>query len=158
MNGNDALILKYDLKRCIDLYTSGILHSPNSIFTQSVFVELLIRLNDILQALSQKKKRINFTDDVSGKGVKDITDLVNKLRNAACHDRTSGETKIGTNTFIFNRIVGRMPNVIKINNIIIGSDYNDDIAFFYGNKKIYLERHIKRLIHEINDKLKPLNK
>ncbi len=149
MQKTDSIILKYELKRCIDLYSSGILHSPNFIFTQSVFIELLIRLNDILQTLSHRGKRIKFADDVSGKGVKDITDLVNKLRNAACHERTSGETKFEGNTFIFNRIVGRI-NAIKIGDKVIGSDY-DDIAFFYGDKKIYLERHVKRLLSEIND-------
>lgn len=148
------LFLEYELKRCIDLYTSGILHAPNSIFTQSVFIEILVRLNDILQSLNATGKRISFTDDVSGEGVNDITDLVNKLRNAACHDRTSGESMIKGNTFIFNRIVGRMPNAIKVGkDIVIGSNYNDDIAYFYGDKKIYLERHIKRLLDEISKKL-----
>lgn len=152
MKNPDPNALKSELRRCIELYTSGILHSPNSIFTQSVFIEFLIRLNDILQALSHMKKRIEFTDDISGMKVKDITDLVNKLRNAACHERTSGETQFEGNTFIFNRIVGRV-NAIRIGNKTIGSEYNDDIAFFYGDKKIYLERHIKRLLNEINDKL-----
>lgn len=151
---NDLQDLKSQLRRCAEIYTSGILQNSSSIFTQSAFIEILIRLSDLLQYLSSIGQRIDFTDDVKvTDDIKDVTALVTKLRNAACHDRTSGETEVQTNKFIFNRIVGKMPQAIKIGDLVLGSDYNDDIAYFYGDKLIYLNRHIGRLINEINSKL-----
>lgn len=145
--------LKFEHKRCIELYTSGVLHHASSIFTQSAFIEIIIRLNDILQALDKRGTRVDFKEDISGKGICDITDLVNKLRNAACHERTSGEKKVESITFVFNRMIGKIPNAIKIGELTLGSDYEDDIAFFYGDKRIYLIRHIERLLNEINNVL-----
>lgn len=147
-----------ELQRCVGLFNSGVLAS-NSIFAQSVFIEVMIRLNDILKALDKENERINFSDDVSGEGVTDVTMLVRKMRNAACHDRVSREAKIGRGGFVFNRIIGKgkmtFSNKYK-KNIIIKSDYNDDVAFLYGDKKIYLKRHILRLLSEIEEKLSKL--
>ena len=148
--------LTIQLSRCVELYTSGIFQG-NSIFIQSAFIEILIRLNDLLQFLKGKGQEIDFTDDVKvTEEITDITDLVRKLRNAACHDRTSGESDVGSNRFVFNRIVGKSPRAIQIGNLVIGSEYDDDIAYFYGDKLIYLHRHIGRLLNEINEKLRLL--
>ncbi|KKK51195.1 hypothetical protein LCGC14_3117390, partial [marine sediment metagenome] len=145
--------LNLQLRRCVELYSSGIFQGA-SIFTQSAFIEILIRLNDLLQFFKGKGQRIDFTDDVKkAEEITDITDLVNKLRNAACHDRTSGESGVDSNRFVFNRIVGKVPKAIEIGNLVIGSEYDDDIAYFYGDKLIYLHRHIGRLLNEINAKL-----
>jgi hypothetical protein len=148
----ELTVMQYELKRCEELYTSGILQNSNYIFSQSVFIEMMVRLNDLLQWLRKNGQRISFKDDVSGKGIIDITDLVNKIRNAACHERTSGEGKIDSIIFVFNRVVGK-GTILEFGKVTIGSDYADDIAFFYGDKKIYLIRHIQKLLNEIHDKL-----
>ena len=138
-----------ELYRIKTLLNTKIIES-NSPFAESVFIEILIRLNDLLGLLDKNGQRITFVDDVDVQGeVKDITDLVSKLRNASCHVR-SGNIQIGTNIFVFNRFFGYTPNGIKMGEIVLGSQYKDDTAFYYGLFRIYLNRHIKRLIEEIS--------
>ena len=81
--------LLYEIDRCQYLYDSNILSdvmNDRSIFSESAFIEILIRLKDVLQQLNTANMRINWRNDVkTGNGIEDITDLVSNLRNAACH-------------------------------------------------------------------------
>ncbi len=138
--------LKFELDRCKEIFKLNILES-NHILCQSAFIEILIRLNYILQSLDGIGKRISWKEDIRA-GSTDITELVNNIRNAACHS-DSNLNKIGNAIFTFNRIVGCVPHTIKIGNTTIGSNYTDDIAFNYGDYIIYLKRHIKRLLDEL---------
>lgn len=138
----------FEISRIKTLIDSRVIESDFP-FAESAFIEILIRLHDLLQLLDGEGKRITFTDDVDiQNGVNDITDLVSKLRNAVCHVR-SGNRRIDTNTFVFNRFIGHVPNGIKMGAIVMGCNYKDDIAFYYGPYRIYLNRHIKKLIAEI---------
>lgn len=137
--------LKWELGRCQVIYNTKILHT-NEVLTQAALIEVLVRLNFILQSLADAGERVTFTDDV-GKG-EDITTLVNNIRNAACHSHGS-LTKFAGATLIYNRIAGYVPNAIRINGTTIGCNYADDIAFNYGDRIIYLERHIARLLKEL---------
>ncbi|MEW5805172.1 MAG: hypothetical protein AB1721_00350 [Patescibacteria group bacterium] len=140
---------QFELARINALLNSRVIES-DSLFAESAFIEILIRLHDLLQLCDSSGKRITFTDDVDTQnGVNDVTDLVSKLRNAACHVR-SGNRRIDTNTFVFNRFIGRVPNGIRMGEVVMGCNYKDDIAFYYGPYRIYLNRHIKRLINEIS--------
>ncbi len=159
---NDLDLLKRDLlletQRCIDLFNSQVF-TNHQIFTQSAFIEILIRLNDILQVLSEKSSRIIWRDDVQiNDRIKDITDLVNNLRNAACHiDSPENYISNSKVKFVFNTFTGKCPNAFEIGeNISLGNEYEDDAAFYYGDKRIYLSRHIKRLLEELPDKIKNL--
>ncbi|GGI82661.1 hypothetical protein [Legionella impletisoli] len=135
-----------------------LLHSraveTDSLFAESAFIEILIRLNDLLNFLNSNGKRIKFTEDVDiQNGVNDITALVRELRNAACHVR-SGNRRIDTNNFVFNRFIGDVPNGINMGEIVMGCNYKDDIALYYGPYRIYLNRHIRRLVNEVSNLLK----
>lgn len=138
--------LKFELGRCQKIFELNILQSEH-VLCQSALIEILIRLNYILQSLNKVGNRISWKDDVEVEGG-DITDLVNNMRNAACHSE-SYLNKIGNATIIFNKLVGYVPNAIKIGDITIGSNYADDIAFNYGSYVIYLKRHIARLLDEL---------
>lgn len=147
--------LLQEIQRCVELFNSRIFTS-HSLFTQSAFIELLIRLDYVLQGLSKKGKRLTWTDAVQTENkIKDVTDLVNYLRNAACHidsrNNYVGNSRI---KFVFNTVVGKSLGVIQIGQKqILGNEYNDDIAFYYGDKRIYLIRHIKRLLEELPNKI-----
>ena len=128
----------------------------DSAHAESVFKDILIRLDDVLQELAKTEKRITWTDDLprGRNDVRDITDLISKLRNAGCHIG-SGDRRI-SNTgirFIFNRAFGK-GNLLKVGAITIGSDYADDAAFFYGDLRIYLQRHIVKLLKHLQQILK----
>jgi len=121
-------------------------------FQEPVFISLIIKLNDLLQKLDKPDQRINFKDDISNG---DITDLVNKIRNAICH-LDSGENIIDKDLkikFVFNVLFGKVNAVAIGNDIIAESDYNDDIAFYYGPHRIYLNRHIIRALKESQKKI-----
>ena len=160
---NDLDFLKLDLhsetQRCIDLVNSQIF-VQRQIFTQSAFIEILIHLNYILQKLSSENSRVTWFDDVqTNQKIKDITDLVNDLRNAACHSESPKNYISNSNTkFVFNIFIGNCPNAIQIGNIFLGNDYQNDIAFYYGDKRIYLVRHIKRLLEELPSRINKLHK
>ena len=159
---NDLDLLKRDLlsetQRCAELFNSQIF-TKHQIFTQSAFIEILVRLNYILQELSKKDNRIILADHLqTDQNIKDITDLVNNLRNAACHsDSQRNYISNSSIKFVFNTFVGKCPNAVKIGeNISLGNEYQDDTAFYYGDKRIYLVRHIKKLLEELPNEINKL--
>ena len=76
---NDLDLLKRDLlsetHRCAKLFSSQIF-TKHQILTQSAFIEILIRLNYILQELRKKNSKIIWADDVqtdqTDQNIKDI--------------------------------------------------------------------------------------
>jgi len=134
-----------DIKMLLDtgVFDASILRS----FQEPAFVSIILKLNDLLQKYNQIGKRINFTDDIpSG----DITDLVNSIRNAICH-LDSGENLLDSEAqikFVFNIIIGKGEAINIGNKAVAKSDYNDDIAFFYGENRLYFERHLLRVLKE----------
>src|SRR3972149_9035634 len=149
---NDLDLQKRDLlsetQRCAELFNSQVF-ANHQIFTQSAFIEILVRLNYILQELSKKNNRVVWTDDVqTDQNIKDITDLVNNLRNAACHSDSKRNYVSNTSIkFVFNTFAGKCPNAVQLGqNQILGNDYEDDVTFYYGDKRIYLASHTQKLL------------
>ena len=147
--------LLFEFQRCNELYLSQAL-TNDSVFTQSVFIEVIIRLDYLLQKLNSINNRITWPEDISNKSIDDITDLVNKIRNAICHFDSKLNYIDDSNKFVFNIACGKMPNAYKVGDIVLGCDYEDDIAFFYGDYKIYLKRHIERLLKQLPDEINKL--
>ena len=151
-----------DVTRIETLLACGIFEPKNrrSPLVQSAFIELMICLNDLLAKAKKETLRINFTDDVViSTGIKDVTDLVAVIRNAACH--IPSQTRYADdseNRIMFYTVYGRQPAAFLFEKTgqILGCNYDDDIAFLYGNQKIYFQRHIRRAFAEVSEKLKPL--
>jgi hypothetical protein len=141
--------IKSQLKKVIDLVNSGVFHNASlELLRESVFTEIMIHLNDLLQGL-KNSHRVNFKDDIPDDH--DITDLINSVRNAVCHIQ-SGERKADKKNNIilsFCIVDGLCPNAINIHGIELGCDYSDDMAFLYGTHRVYWKRHIIRVIEEI---------
>lgn len=159
MNKDDFFIksqIEADFRRINELINTGIFGiQVLKVFQESVFTEIIIKLNDLLQKFNVLGKRIAFTDDVA-EG-KDVTDLVSNIRNAVCH-MESGEHKLKGEQqikFTFNIAYGKV-NLMSIGEKKLTSDYKDDICFFFGENKIYLKRHIVRCIQESEKKIKEL--
>lgn len=140
--------IRSNIQTISTLLNTGVFSSLElRIFQEPVFVSIILKLDDLLQKFRILNQRINFKNDIySG----DITDLVNKIRNAICH-LNSDENLLDRETqtkFVFNLLVGKV-NAVKIGeNIVAKSDYDDDIAFFYGEHRIYLQRHLIRVLNE----------
>jgi hypothetical protein len=101
--------------------------------------------------------RVSFQDDVNiTQNVKDVTDLITHVRDALCHaDSYKNFIEPGKNRFSFNVVYGKSKG-ININGVDFSSDYDDDVCFFFGEQKIYLRRHIIRVLKEAKEKLLPL--
>jgi hypothetical protein len=147
--------IQNDVERIKTLLSSGIFLDANQQhpLRQSAFIELMICLNDLLAKAKNEAQRVSFTDDVNPE-VGDITDLVALIRNAACHipSRTRHVDNFG-NRLLLMTVYGRFPHAFVANGVDLGCDYEDDLAFFYGNEKIYFTRHIVRAFTEVRAKL-----
>ncbi|MBI2050488.1 MAG: hypothetical protein HYT31_01640 [Parcubacteria group bacterium] len=117
------------------------------LFREPVFVSIVLKLNDLLQKYNQLDQRITFTNDVSSG---DVTDLINKIRNAICH-LDSPENLLDKKSrvkFVFCMVTGKGSLGTINDNVVANSDYEDDIAFFYGEYRIYLRRHLYKVLTE----------
>src|SRR5262245_11345645 len=79
----------YALRRTNKLLASRILWKDSTeLLRPSVFLEILIHLNELLQIDKSHNKRLKFKEDITGSQNNDITDLINDFRNAACHSES----------------------------------------------------------------------
>jgi len=129
---------------------------------ESAFIDLIIKLRDLTCKSEKLGKRINFKEDVvmlkDGNGkeiVKDITDAIKYVRDAACHINSLNHILNKNIVFTFNIAYGKI-NLLSMPGISLASDYDDDICFFYGEQKLYLNRHIMRAYEEASSFLQSL--
>lgn len=124
---------------------------------KSAFIELLICLRDLMYKAEKYSSRINFDDDVlKTDKILDVTDLIKFIRDSLCHPDIPHHYLVkGKIKATYNITFGKC-NIIQYDDIIIKSDYEDDICFFFGEQKIYFKRHILRAFKEAKEKLLPL--
>lgn len=136
------------LRTCRDLLELVSQPDTTILVCQACFVSLLINLNDLLMKARKDGRPVTFRDHLDAlEKVDDVTDLVQKLRNAVCHIN-SPLRNIGPSPFSFFRFEGRCH--VNANGVRIGCDFDDDIAIYYGQFRIYLRRHIARSIDELS--------
>ncbi|WP_454825348.1 hypothetical protein [Paraburkholderia xenovorans] len=143
------------VSNCKKLFACGVFSDggAGSPMFEPAVVFLLINLNDLLQKADDSGHRVTFNDYIGASaGINDVTTLVNKCRNAACHIGSS-ESNIDTNVFKFTVVVGEVPNAMRIGEHIYGCDFADDIAIFYGKNRLYLRRHAQRALDEVVENL-----
>jgi len=120
-------------------------------------VLLLILLRDLLVALDNAGHRIAFDGECPDG--EDVTDHIRQARNAACHVR-SGHHEVPGEAQVWARLIviaGKDPP-IKTDDFNFECDYADDTAIFFGNRRIYLGRHIVRSLNEARTELLTLAK
>jgi hypothetical protein len=116
----------------------------------------MICLRDLMHKTEKYVQRISFTDDVvTNDYVKDITDAITAVRDACCHidsfKRLFDERRVrGAFLVIYGKAT-----LVKLGDIEIKSEYDDDIAFYFGNNRLYLKRHIMRAFDEARTLLTP---
>jgi len=158
-------IHQYAAARIQQIIDTRILNAPNNEpLQESAIIEMIIRLNDLLEA-ANKIKRVTFSDDVNlfPGVVKDITDAVKKVRDVICHLRGDGQfiapdgspkkrgQKLKSGEVFyqvrFNAVWGK-GILFKDSTLTMESEYDDDVCFFYGPHRLYLKRHIIRASEE----------
>jgi len=179
INADDPRIQKA-FNRIQQILDTHVLDQPDhNPLQECAFIEILIRLDGILEFLSQTERRISFIDDVNlfaseGKkkhknktdSVKDITDAVHQCRAAACHilgdsqfADSQGRPKqdrrkpTADHYYVeFNPAWGK-GLLFDSPHFKLESSYNDDVCIFYGAHRLYLKRHIIRALQEAKEKL-----
>ena len=123
---------------------------------KSAFIELLICLCDLMHKADKFASRISFDEDViKTERINDITDVVEYMRDALCHlDSENHYLEAGDKKAPFNIIYGK-GSVLTLFGYVQESYYPDDVCFFYGSQKIYLNRHILPAVEEARSKLLP---
>jgi hypothetical protein len=141
------------LERTRELIDSKMLwKTDRDIFRQSVLIEVLILMKDLLiKSEIHLDKRISFKDDVipdENLKITDVTDLISNFRDAACHS-DSFRKKFGGFDLSFNEIIGK-GNFGTFGGITIASNYQDEITFNMGKNILYLKRHLERAFNEVD--------
>jgi hypothetical protein len=116
---------------------------------EACVIMLLVNLHDLLQRARSLGSPVVFADQVEQNDeIGNITELVAKCRNAACHvwGRASAG---GARAFRYNRIAGYCPRAYVIDGKPLGCDYHDDVAIYHGHTRLYLKRHAGRAVDEL---------
>ena len=159
MDMNIKTQIEQDICRIEELLRTEIFNTDNisNPLRRSAFTEMFIHLADLLKKCEIYSSRISFTDDVIiTPEVKDITDLVINVRNALCHISSNNHMIKNTNLVITNNVVRGKGILFKSGDIVVASDYDDDICYCFGNLKLYFKRHIIRAFREAKQELLPL--
>lgn len=151
MDVRDMQDCQGNIQRIQKLLESGIFNSENShhLLQQSAFIDLMICLRDLMYKTEKYAKRIDFTDDVLVNDyVKDVTDAITAVRDSCCHiDSFKKLFDDRGNRGSFNVAYGKC-EFMKIGDLELSSDYDDDVAIFYGRNRLYIKRHIARAFEE----------
>lgn len=151
--------IENDIRRIQELLQTEIFlpTNINHPLCKSAFIDLLICLRDLMYKAEKYSTRINFDDDVlKTDKISDVSDLIKFVRDALCHPDIPHHYLIKGKIKATYNIAFDKRNIIKFDDIIIKSDYDDDICFFFGEQKIYLKRHVLRAYEEAKQKLLPL--
>ncbi|TAJ55812.1 MAG: hypothetical protein EPN60_00825 [Nevskiaceae bacterium] len=130
--------------RIEEVRSSGILSSDGtrSPLFKSAIIELLIYINDMLEKADAMGLRVTLTEHLPGwTSVRDVTELVARCRDAACHV-SAGQEFFERNKFSFALVVGLVPEAVQIDDALRGCDFEDDIAVFFGAYRLYLRRNL----------------
>lgn len=159
MNFQTKADIEQSFSRIDKLFECGIFNQNNSTnpLVQSALSELLIRLRDLMAKAEYYTTRIDFQDDVNQtEKITDVSDSIKFIRDAICHiDSDNHNHEECSARLSYNISYGKC-NLMKIGDVEIKSDYNDDVCFFFGSQKLYLNRHIKRAYTAAKEKLEPV--
>lgn len=159
MNTHDKQDCESTIRRINDLLASGIFEQKHAgnVLVQSAFIELMICLRDLLHKTEKYVQRVSFEDDIlPNSHVKDATDAITAVRDAACHINSFKQLfDDNGNRGTFNVAYGKC-NFMKIGDLELKSEYEDDFAVFYGSNRLYFRRTILRAFQEAVALVQPL--
>ena len=159
MDPFDHADIDRSIRRLDEIFACGIFSPSNAgdVLLHAAFIDTLIALRDLMYKTEKYAERISFTDDVQlTNQVNDITGLIKYARDALCHpDSDNHYLEKGNIKASFNVIFGS-GCLLKLPGFEQSSPYSDDICFFFGSQRIFLNRHIRRAYHEAKESLSPL--
>ncbi|WP_462147140.1 hypothetical protein [Pseudoalteromonas gelatinilytica] len=140
-----------NIRRIEELLQSGIFNQENAHhpLQKSAFIDLMICLRDLMYKTEKYAQKINFTDDILMNGyVNDVSDAIRAVRDACCHiDSFKRNFDENGNRGSYNVVFGKSISM-RIGDVELTSEYEDDVAVFYGVNRLYFKRHIIRAFKE----------
>ncbi len=148
-----------NIRKIEELLNCGIFEpkSSQNILRESAFINLMICLRDLLCKVEKYGQKISFTDDIMQSDyVTDVSDAVRAVRDSCCHiDSFKRHFDDRGNRGSFMVAFGKC-NLMKIDDLELKSEYEDDVAVFYGRNRLYFKRHIVRSFNEARVQLLPM--
>ncbi|GAB3333961.1 hypothetical protein GCM10027299_41890 [Larkinella ripae] len=141
--------MKSCLHRVHELMDSPAFHrdSSETDLWKAPFGELIMTVDDLLRHSRAAGQQIDFTEAVGVHGkVQDITSLIRWMRS--CFPEQVADLLSQLPNSRLNRYFDR-GNGYFANGSFFTTDYDDELAFFIDDQRIYLKHHIKRLVYEV---------
>ena len=156
MEIRDCQDCESNIRRIEELINCGIFNQENSgnILQMSAFIDLMICMRDLMHKTEKYAQKVAFNDGIlTNNYVNDVSDAIRAVRDACCHiDSFKRDFDENGNRGSYNVAYGKC-NLMKIGELELNSEYEDDIAVFYGANRLYFKRHIIRAFEEAKDLL-----
>ncbi len=114
-------------------------------------------MNDVLNFLDREGRRTDFTDLLDDT---DITEQIRLVRGAVCHNNSKTKDLFDGGLFISFLVMSGPTTgkefVFEGRGSIFDNPFEDDLAIYFGEKRLFLDRHIRRVIHEAKHALEAL--
>ena len=114
---------------------------------KSTFAELITLVDELLLQAQQADKRVDFLEGVGVNGkIQDITSLVDWIHHRLSELTTDMPGQLPGNRL--NRYFDQGTGYFA-NGTFFTGEYEGDLAFFLDDQRIYLNRHIRRAVSEV---------
>ncbi len=157
MGAVHKLDCKADIDRVEALLKTGIFSSKRADdpLHQAAFTEIMIHLRDLLVKAETYGVRVIFTEYLDlGPDQTDVTDVICAVRDCCCQTDTDDHRLSGDHAS-YDCIVG-IGTLTKDDGVELESEYQDDIAYFYGGHRLYLRRNMLKSFERVKYILAPL--
>ncbi|OON63302.1 hypothetical protein B0920_07870 [Massilia sp. KIM] len=137
------------LRTCRSLMQALGQYELTEVAYEACITMLMINLHDLLQAARTLGKPLVFDEHIdAGEDAANITELVARCRNAACHVWVRPAT-LPASAYRFRRVRGGAPATPQAGDGYPACAFEDDVALYYGRYRLYLKRHVRRAIEEL---------
>lgn len=128
-------------------------NAPEPDLWKPQFGQLITLVHMLLTLADQAGKRVDFLEGVGVNGkIQDITSLIDWM-----YDRLPELTADKPGQLVTNRL-NRYANQgwgYFANGCLFTVEFNDELAFFIDDQRIYLNRHIRRALSEVEQNFQP---
>lgn len=111
---------------------------------EGLFTLVLIHLADTMAYLRNRGMTASFQPGTAPAGFADdaLTDFTLAFRNIACHVSSGDRSLPSGSRFTYGVIHGGKTDR-QLEGVTMSCEYPDDVAFLFGESRIYLKRHIE---------------
>ena len=150
---DNALPPKSSFVRVYALLNSPVFNrdSNEEVVWRPAFTELITLVDEVLLRAQQAGQRVDFLEGVGVNGkIQDITSLVEWMRSCVPALAADRPGQLPANRL--NRYVDQGTGYFANGSFFTG-EYDNEVAFFIDDQRIYLDRHLRRAVDEAEQHL-----